>query len=99
IDPTPDQRETWIAFATLTPELFPLLHHAQFEDTLARSFADPITGIVKAVTPDDDTRCQLSIRIESAGERQSRRAERAVRTLDYAFCTGSAKSGIRRGRR
>jgi hypothetical protein len=31
---------------SLTPDLFPILRHAQFEDLANRSFADPIDGLL-----------------------------------------------------
>lgn len=47
--PPPGWR-TWFSELELTPELFPILRHAQFEDMINRTFADPITAILRAMT-------------------------------------------------
>jgi hypothetical protein len=47
-DDAPVSWESWMASAVLSPELFPILRHAQFED-INRAFADPIDSILRAV--------------------------------------------------
>jgi len=57
MDPCPSGWATWYADLMLIPELFPILRHAQFEDLLNGNFADPITGILRAVMPAEDVQC------------------------------------------
>src|SRR5436190_8994983 len=45
VDGPPPGWKTWSAELRLAPEVFPILRHAQFEDLLNGTFADPITGI------------------------------------------------------
>jgi hypothetical protein len=85
LDPPPAGWHTWSAELQLSPELLPILRHAQFEDLLNRNFADPITAILRAVTPDTDVRCVVAIRIVPADHRRRRIAERALRLLDRSF--------------
>jgi hypothetical protein len=68
LDPVPKGWKTWTAFARLTPDLFPILRHAQFEDALNRTYADPITGILRAVTPSEDILARLSVCVRRAPE-------------------------------
>lgn len=77
--------KTWTAELALHPELYPILRHTQFEDLLNGTFADPITGILRAVTPADDLHCVVAIDITPAGSRRKRAAERALRLLDREF--------------
>ena len=66
-------------------ELFPILRHAQFEDLLNGTFADPVSGILRAVKPDDEVRCRVEIHIAPAGERRRRKARHAIHLLDREF--------------
>jgi hypothetical protein len=84
-DSAPTRWKTWFADLELTPELFPILRHAQFEDLLNGTFADPITAILRAIKPDDDVWCRIEIQIAPAGQRRRRRARRAIRLLDREF--------------
>lgn len=77
--------ETWSATLELRPELFPVLRHAQFEDLLNGTYADPITAILRAVTPTESLRCQVAIRIVPARGGRRRVAESALRLLDREF--------------
>src|SRR5437867_1693883 len=45
--------ETWTADLELVPELFPILRHAQFEDMLNHNFADPVSGLLRAIKSDE----------------------------------------------
>jgi Type IV secretion-system coupling protein DNA-binding domain len=85
LNESPPSWTTWSADLTLTPELFPILRHAQFEDLLNGTFADPITGILRAVMPADDVQCSVEIRIAPALRRRQRIATQAVRLLDRDF--------------
>lgn len=85
LDRPPPEWATWTASVRLRPEIFPTLRHAQFEDALNRTYADPITGLLRAVAPSDSEICRLTIRLEPASDRRCRRAADAVRTLDREF--------------
>jgi hypothetical protein len=85
IDDVPPGWKTWSAELHLTAEIFPILRHAQFEDLLNGTFADPITGILQAIQPGDDVRCQAAIHIIPAERRRRRAANRALRLLDREF--------------
>lgn len=83
-EPPPDWR-TWIADLELTPEIFPILRHAQFEDLLNGTFADPVSAILRAVKPEEGIRCSVAIHFAPAKRRRHRTAERALRLLDREF--------------
>ncbi len=85
LETRPESWETWTAEVQLSPELFPILRHAQFEDSLTRTYADPITGLLRSIIPADNLLAGIEFRIVPAGERLCRRSERAVRTLDREF--------------
>ena len=40
---------TWSAELALRPEVFPLKHYPQFEDSATRTSADPLTGLLTAL--------------------------------------------------
>lgn len=80
---------TWFADLELSPELFPILRHAQFEDLLNGTFADPVGGILRAVMPDDAVQCRIEIRITPATPKRCREARLAVRLLDREFFRGN----------
>lgn len=77
--------ETWAASLVLRPELFPILRHAQFEDLLNGTFADPITAILRAIKPDDQVHCRVEIQVAPATHGRAHRAARAIRHLDREF--------------
>lgn len=85
LDQAPYDWHTLSAELVLSPELFPILRHAQFEDLLNGNFADPITAILRAVTPDADVRCRVAMRIVPADPRRRRIAHQALRLLDREF--------------
>jgi len=76
---------TWYAHLRLTPELYPILRHSQFEDLLTRSFEDPIDGILKAVQPEEGIEGCVRIVIRPAGQLRRWFAKRAVKRLDGPF--------------
>src|SRR5207249_3466948 len=84
-DPCPSKWSTWSAELRLSPEVFPLLRHAQFEDLLNGNFADPITGILRAVTPADQLCSRVEIRIAPARHQRRRTARNAIWLLDREF--------------
>jgi hypothetical protein len=77
--------ESWTAELDLVPELFPILRHAQFEDLLNRTFADPIASVLRSIRPDDRVRCRVEIVLTPASERRCRIAAHAVKRLDREF--------------
>jgi len=77
--------ENWFADLELTPDLFPILRHAQFEDLLNGTFADPINNVLQAIKPDDSIRCRIEIVITPAAARRCRVAALAVKRLDREF--------------
>jgi hypothetical protein len=83
-DGVPEGWGTWAAAVVLSPELFPILRHAQFED-LNRTFADPIDGILRAVRPSENAMCRVELRIAPASARRSRTAHATLRVLDREF--------------
>ena len=84
-DGVPDGWHSWSAELALRPEIFPILRHAQFEDMLGGTFADPVSGILRAIGLDDLVRCRIEIQITPARPQRRRTAHRAVRLLDREF--------------
>ncbi len=84
-EPTPAGWETWTATLELTPELFPILRHAQFEDMLNRNFADPVSGILRAIKADEHLRCRIEIIVLPATPRRCHQAVNCVKRLDRNF--------------
>ncbi len=85
LDNVPSGSATWSAELQLVPELFPILRHAQFEDLLNGTFADPVSGILRAVMPGNGIACCVAIHIVPASRRRQRAAQRAFRLLDRDF--------------
>jgi len=75
----------WYADLHLSPELHPILRHAQFEDLLTGSYEDPIDAILKAVQPGEGIACRISIALRPASRRRCSAARRAVKKLDGPF--------------
>lgn len=85
VDAPPPEWQRWTADLRLSPEIFPILRHAQFEDSLTRTFADPINGLLRSITPSDELLCCIAIRMVPASERRCRRAAQVLRLLDREF--------------
>src|SRR5947209_1428591 len=85
LDGCPPEWETWYADLILLPEVFPILRHAQFEDLLNGTFADPITGILRAVVPSPEVHCRAELHVRPATPRRQKAAVQAVRLLDRNF--------------
>jgi hypothetical protein len=81
----PPRFETWTAELELCPELFPILRHAQFEDLLNGTFADPVSGILRSIRPAENVRCRIEMSITPADPRRCRAARAAVRLLEREF--------------
>jgi hypothetical protein len=84
-DEVPADWMTYSVSLELRPELFPILRHTQFEDLLNGIFADPVSGILRAVKPGKGIRCSVAIQLTPAGRRRWRRAQEALRLLDREF--------------
>jgi hypothetical protein len=84
-DELPDGWHTWQLTIRLTPDLFPILRHAQFEDLANRSFADPIDGLLRAATPTSDLRCRIQMKVSRTPNRARFRALASVRALNGPF--------------
>ncbi|MBI2808179.1 MAG: type IV secretory system conjugative DNA transfer family protein [Planctomycetes bacterium] len=84
-DELPPGWETWTAELELVPEIYPILRHAQFEDLLNHTFADPVSAILRAVKPEEGIRCAVEIHLVPAGRRRCRAAQHALRLLDREF--------------
>lgn len=77
--------DTWSAELAITPELFPIVRHAQFEDLLNGNFADPINSILQAIRPEPDVDCRIEFWITPATRSRTWWATTAVRRLDRPF--------------
>lgn len=75
----------WYASLRLTPNLFPILRHAQFEDMLTRSFEDPIDAVLRSVQPQQRVEPRVAITIRPASRARCRHAKRIVKRLDAPF--------------
>jgi hypothetical protein len=84
-DEPPLDWNTWSATLELTPEIFPILRHTQFEDLLNGDFADPVSAILRAVKPEEGIRCSVAIHLVPASRRRRRIAQQTLRLLDREF--------------
>lgn len=76
---------TWVMSLNLTPDLFPILRHAQFEDLANRSFADPIDGLLRAAISSSTLRCRIRITTSRTSARTKVRVSKALRKLNSPF--------------
>ena len=78
---------TWSTDLRLTPDLFPIRRYPQFDDTLNRNVADPLTGILATMVPDSPGQLHPSIviTVRPATTRRARQARKAVRRLASPF--------------
>jgi len=83
----PAEFRTCLVELQLRPDLFPIHRYSQFDDTLNRNVADPLTGIFAALTPERHGRLHASISIATrpAGARRVRQARKAIRCLASPF--------------
>ncbi len=75
----------WQAEVFLTPDLFPILRHSQFEDLLTHSYADPIDSLLRALRPDEHVRCSLELIVTPADHGRCKRAKEALGLLEREF--------------
>ncbi len=76
--------EAWSTNVRLTPELFPILRHSQFEDMLNHSFADPLGSLLRALR-NDEAQASIEFTLRRASHRKSTRAFKAIKLLDRKF--------------
>lgn len=81
----PNDWPTWTASISLTPDLYPIIRHAQFEDLANRSFADPIDGLLRAATGSEFLQCSIAFVISRTSHRRVKRLQKAVRRLSGSF--------------
>lgn len=81
--PLPLLHEIAAADLVLTPDLFPILRHNQYEDTASHSFADPIDALLRSVEPDSDTHARIEIAATPTRRRKDLWARWAVDTLNH----------------
>ena len=62
----PAPSSIWYVDVRLSPELYPILRHAQFEVLLTGSYEDPIDAILKAVQPGEGIACRVVIAVRPA---------------------------------
>ena len=75
----------WSAALSLDPQLFPILRHGQFEDLLARRYADPIDSVLRSLHPDNRAQAHIELHVTPASVQRRRTAKRALKLLDRAF--------------
>ncbi len=78
-------RHVWNAEVRLHPELFPILRHSQFEDMLNHNFADPVSGLLRAIRTDSELECRVEIAVSPATHRRCHAAQWAVHLLERDF--------------
>jgi hypothetical protein len=77
--------QAWHTDVLLTPDLFPILRHSQFEDLLTHSYADPIDGILRALRPDANVHCRLDLIVTPADEDRCKHAKKAIKLVERSF--------------
>lgn len=77
--------QTWWLDIRLRNDLFPILRHSQFEDTLNRVYADPIDSLLGALTPDPNASYSVEFTLALPVTNRVRRARLAVTLLARAF--------------
>jgi len=72
-----------VADLSLSPAVFPLRTHRQFDDFLERNTADPLAGLLAALSPlgRDGLWCKVQLQVVPARPGRCRRARRIVRRL------------------
>lgn len=92
LDPLPestthDPRTTWTADLTVPRDLFPIKRYPQFEDSLNRQTADPLTAILTAATPaaHASLESRVTLCLTPASHRRRSRAEKVHQKLMTPF--------------
>ena len=91
----PAQFQTSVVELRLHPDLFYVRRYSQFDDALNRNVADPLTGILAALAPDQHDRFRVSIVITAipAKARRVRLARKAVRRSCERLLPQSPRDG------
>ena len=78
---------TWTADLTILRDLFPIKRYPQFEDSLNRQTADPLTAILTAATPGAESplESRVLLCLKPASHRRRSRAEKLHRKLLTPF--------------
>lgn len=84
-DPPASSRPCRFVDVRLTPDLFPILRHSQFEDLLTHAYADPIDSLLQALLPNEAVQCRVEVTISPVPARRQRRAQAGVALLERAF--------------
>ena len=85
VEGSESQCEVWHSDVQLVPELFPILRHAQFEDALNHNFADPVSGLFRAILPEPEVNCRIEITIRPATRRRCHEARTTIQLLNREF--------------
>jgi hypothetical protein len=83
----PDGWQSQLRNVRLTPDVLPMQHYRAFEDSLERSLADPVTGLLSAVrvTDKQEFRSVIELRIRPCHARRRRRAVRIMQIYNRKF--------------
>ncbi len=76
--------EEWSVAVQLSPELFPVLRHSQFEDMLNHSFADPLSSLLRAMRS-EEAQASIEFSLRPASHAKCSRAFKAIKLLDRHF--------------
>ena len=96
VEVSASQCEVWHSDVQLVSELFPILRHAQFEDALNHNFADPVSGLFRAILPEPEVNCRIEITIRPATRHRCHEATAKIEAPAFAshhswiLCRGSA---------
>jgi hypothetical protein len=77
--------QAWQTEIRLTPDIFPILRHSQFEDLLTHAYADPIDSLLRALRPAEHVRCALELTVTPADAARCKRAKQAVGLLEREY--------------
>jgi Helicase HerA, central domain len=80
-------QHSWVCELRLVPDLFPLKRYPQFEDTLNRQTADPLTSLLTALARQKGERChsRIEITVRPARGKFRDRAQHCLRRLASPF--------------
>lgn len=83
--PLPSLCDVAVTDLRLTPDLFPILRHSQFEDISSATFADPIDALLRAIEPDEHTHARVEITVAPTRRCRHLRARKAVNKLNHSY--------------
>jgi hypothetical protein len=90
IAPVPNDWHVWRQELWLAPDLFPLKRYRQFEDSVERVFADPMTAVLGVLSSIDSAvyHADVEVYVRRAGRFRPARARAAVHHLNRPFFRG-----------